>query len=178
MTVAAETNCLLIVPAEPVAAETVARLQSAAFEKPWRETDVRALLTGPTALGFLAYWEAAPAGYIIARHTGDEAELLSLGTLTSFRRLGIGSALLNQLEFTLGARGTEKLFLEVDATNTAALKLYLGKDFRKIGTRKLYYKSVNGKRSDALVLRKTLAVSEPRGVRQGFPPKFHLHQET
>ena len=178
MTVAVPKDSLSIVATTPTAAETIARLQSEAFEKPWRQNDVRALLTGPTALGFVAYWDKAAAGYIIARNTGEEAELLSLGTSPQYRRLGIGLALLKHLEFALLANRTEKLFLEVDATNNAAIKLYLRENFRKIGTRKLYYKSANGKRSDALVLRKKLDLGEAVGGGSRLSTNHPVHQET
>ena len=63
------------------------------------------------------------------------------------------------MQTTLRELGTTKLFLEVDATNRAAVELYSREDFRKIGTRKLYYKTANGKRNDALVLRKVIRLS-------------------
>ena len=164
MTAAVEIGRYSIVSAAPSAAVTIARLQSEAFEKPWREEDVRALLSGPGAVGYIAYVGQLAAGYVIARSTGEEAELLSIGTSPQYRRKGIGLALLKQLEMKLQADGTTKLFLEVNATNTAAIKLYMRERFRKIGTRKLYYKSVSGKRSDALVLRKMLDYGAADGV--------------
>ncbi|MEM8977520.1 MAG: ribosomal protein S18-alanine N-acetyltransferase [Pseudomonadota bacterium] len=156
MTAAIQETRLSIVAATTGSAAIIARLQSETFDKSWAQDDVKALLSGPGALASIAHWDNLAVGYILARSTGEEAELLSVGVSPSHRRLGIGGALLQHLEQALQNTGTGKLFLEVDATNTGALKLYSREGFRKIGTRKLYYKAVNGKRSDALVLRKYL----------------------
>lgn len=156
MTSAVQDKELAILKAETAAAATIARLQSESFDKAWSEEDVRALLAGPGALGLIASFGDTPVGYVIARSTGEEAELLSIGVSYAARRAGVGLALLRHLQTTLRELGTTKLFLEVDATNRAAVELYSREDFRKIGTRKLYYKTANGKRNDALVLRKVI----------------------
>ncbi|MEM9355767.1 MAG: GNAT family N-acetyltransferase [Pseudomonadota bacterium] len=156
MTAALQENPLSLIGATKGSAAIIARLQSETFDKAWSQDDIKALLNGPGALGMIAHWDSKAVGYILARSTGEEAELLSVGVTLTHRRLGIGGALLHRLEQALQQTGTAKLFLEVDATNAAALKLYLREGFRKIGTRKLYYKAANGRRSDALVLRKHL----------------------
>ena len=46
--------------------------------------------------------------------------------------------------------------LEVDVANGAAVRFYRSEGFCQVGLRKLYYKVANGRRSDALVMRRTV----------------------
>jgi ribosomal-protein-alanine N-acetyltransferase len=76
-------------------------------------------------VGFCAWRQSAP----------DEAELLNLGVDPAFRRLKVGSALLQALD--AAAQGT--LFLEVAETNAAARALYERHGWETIGLRRGYY---------------------------------------
>ncbi len=175
MTAAIHENSLSIVAATTGSAAVIARLQSETFDKAWAQDDIKALLSGPGAIALIAHWDSLAVGYILARSTGEEAELLSVGVSRSHRRLGIGGALLHRVEQALQHTGTAKLFLEVDATNAAALKLYARDGFRKIGTRKLYYKAANGRRSDALVLRKHLEATSQSTLPDEPTNKDHVN---
>ena len=59
--------------------------------------------TGTIALG--ASQDGEPAGLALARHHGDDAEILSLFVVPRCRRHGIGTALLDSLEQILSDRG-------------------------------------------------------------------------
>ena len=86
----------------------------------------------------------------------EECEILALGVLTSRRRKGIGSALLDSLCTEGRVRGAERIVLEVAVDNSAALSLYAGRGFIPVGHRRNYYRQA-GRRGDALVLRRELA---------------------
>jgi [ribosomal protein S18]-alanine N-acetyltransferase len=53
-------------------------------------------------------------------------------------------------------RGIRHLFLEVAATNTAAVKLYQKSAFMEIGQRKGYYQEPDGSRHTALTMQAQL----------------------
>lgn len=96
-------------------------------------------------------------GYGILRVTAGEAEVLNITVSKNRRRHGLGLLLLNHLLEIAKRHGTKEIFLEVRASNTAALKLYQGVGFLQVGMRKDYYPIVNG-REDALILKKGFKV--------------------
>ena len=60
----------------------------------------------------------------IARKADDEAEILTFAVVPPCRNKGLGKALLQTAVERLRARGTKRLFLEVEAGNETALRLY------------------------------------------------------
>ena len=86
------------------------------------------------------------------RAVADEAEILTLAVTPLVRRNGAGRALVEAAAAIAAARGADSLFLEVAATNAAALGLYAASGFETAGLRRAYY--ADG--ADALVMRRTL----------------------
>lgn len=136
--------------------ERIAALHAQTFPRAWTPSDVGALLKGPGGLGFVARRNGQAIGFLIGRVALDDAELMSIGVLASDRRRGIARDLLVHLEQALSAKGASALFLEVDVANGAAVRFYRSEGFCQVGLRKLYYKVANGRRSDALVMRRTV----------------------
>ena len=140
-------------------AALLARLHAACFDRAWDEEAMAALIAGPGTLcllGFTGDAEPLPASFLIARRAADEAELLTIGVVPACRRLGLARALLKQAIATLRESGADRLFLEVDEGNEAALALYRGLGAAPVGQRPGYYESG----SDAAIF--SLALSEPR----------------
>ena len=87
--------------------------------------------------------EQAPgvAGFLIGRIAGDEFEILNLAVARAFRRRGIASELLESaLAFSRNA-GSRRAYLEVRASNEAAVGLYTRHGFTKCGRRGRYYRN-------------------------------------
>ncbi len=91
---------------------------------------------------YLAYgfWVAVDAGriagFLVSRPLGlGEGELLNLAVAPGFRRKGVGKALVLAFlaEFPGGA------YLEVRASNAAALTLYKSMGFKEVNRRSGYY---------------------------------------
>ena len=76
------------------------------------------------------------AGYLVA-HTlcEGESDILDLAIAPEFRRKGVARALLQELL----ARRDHSFFLEVRASNCAAIKLYKSVGFQEVAARKGYY---------------------------------------
>ncbi|MGD0437958.1 MAG: GNAT family N-acetyltransferase [Bryobacteraceae bacterium] len=86
----------------------------------------------------LASLDGNIAGFIVSRRVADrEREILNVAVHPDFRRLGIGTELL-QAEC---ARWPGSHFLEVRESNTAARRLYERLGFEVIGTRPGYYEN-------------------------------------
>lgn len=121
----------------------LARLHAACFAKAWDGQAIAGMLASPGTFAF-----HHESGFVMARATGDEAEILTLAVAPATRGRGLGRALLEAAIAKAQALGAAALFLEVGADNPHALALYAGLGFAQVGMRKGYY---TGK--DALVLR-------------------------
>lgn len=120
-------------------------------EDPWDAGSFDRLLALRGVFGYLAWLGEDPAGFILARDLGDEAEILTLGVLPGMRRVGIGRALLDAV-VARGGRRVGSIVLEVAADNEAARRLYNMAGFFRVGTRPRYYRR-DGGAIDALILR-------------------------
>lgn len=79
-------------------------------------------------------------GFAMWRDLGPEAEILTIGVEPSARRSGAATALLGSVIDNARKARVERLFLEVDAANEAALALYRAARFEPIGVRRKYYR--------------------------------------
>ncbi len=112
--------------------------------KPWGEQDFSDLKKSGCEI------ISSDNGFIVWRVVSDEAEIITIGVSPSARGKGIADALLKLMENDIKTPNT-KIFLEVAATNTYAIKLYERNGFEKIGTRRGYYDGV-----DAILMSKTI----------------------
>lgn len=131
----------------------------------WSAEDWRALTAVPGAFGWLALQsegEERPIAFLLGRHAGGEAEILTLGTLPQARRLGAAQRLVEAFLSKLAAEGVLVAYLEVAETNSAAISLYRRLRFYEVGRREGYYKRKEG-REDALILRWRDPMENPPG---------------
>ena len=94
-------------------------------------------------------------GFIIIRHTLDQAEILTIVTCPHQRKKGIARKLLGAAEQNLSAGGADIVFLEVAEDNEAAIALYKSCGYEAFGRRPAYYRRENG-RVAAMTYRKRL----------------------
>jgi len=83
-------------------------------------------------------------GYAVMRAIVDEAELLSIGVAASHQRKGIGRKMLTGMLAYAFDKLMRRVFLEVRASNFAAIALYRSAGFEQIGVRRGYYQNTNG----------------------------------
>ena len=72
-----------------------------------------------------------------------DADIMNIVVKKDFRNQGIGSLLLKELINLSKSLNVKNLFLEVNQRNTPAILLYNKFGFKKISTRKNYYKNNN-----------------------------------
>ena len=82
----------------------------------------------------------------------DEAEILTLAVEPSLYRQGYGEKLLSHLIHIAKSKKAETLYLEVRASNTAAIELYKKAGFEESGRRKNYYETDDPKVKEDAVL--------------------------
>lgn len=124
--------------------------EASGFHETWTADAFNGLLaTG--ADGLLALSGDTPVGLILWRVAADEAEILTICTLPTHRRLGVGRQLLEAAKAALKAAEIERLLLEVAVDNDAAIALYRAFGFAEAGRRRGYYTRPDG-HADALVM--------------------------
>ena len=83
---------------------------------------------------------------------GGEADLMTIAVNPTYRKQGIASHLIAELEKWARAKGGDAMMLEVDLANHAAIALYLKHGYQKLNIRKNYY----GYGKDAQIMKKAL----------------------
>jgi [ribosomal protein S18]-alanine N-acetyltransferase len=106
------------------------------------------------ARGEMAGWVAESengdvTGFIVARRIANDLEILNFAVRPTARRRGIGAALLGEALRWGSAFSAGQAFLEVRASNLAALRFYEQHKFQVTGRRPRYYTAPI---EDALIL--------------------------
>jgi len=99
---------------------------------------------------------ASLVGYGVMSVAVGESHLLNLCVDPGYTRQGYGRGLLEHLQGLALRHGATVMFLEVRASNRAALGLYSANGFAEVGLRRGYYPAANG-REDALVMARELS---------------------
>ena len=136
--------------------QALAALHAAAFTtpRPWRADEFAGFLKD-AACDLVTL----PGGFALIRSIVDEAELLTIAVAPGQRRKGIATTLLVRCLTRARARDAATLFLEVAATNSAAIALYEKSGFTRTGRRPDYYTCPDGTRLDAIIMARDLQVS-------------------
>lgn len=151
-----------LVPASLVHAALLSGMHGVCFTETWSADAMAGLLDMPGAEGVIAVdgqsltpamEPPGPAGMVLWRVAGDEAEILTIAVLPPWRRHGLGRRLLDHAMAESRTQGAAAMFLEVAADNVNAQALYQARGFVQVGVRKGYYAG-----KDALVMRGELAL--------------------
>lgn len=129
-------------------------IERACFGDPWTRAGLLETVQYETSRAFVAEFGGQVIGYVMARISGEEGEILNLAVLPEYRRRGIARCLLEEAIDAVTAAGVREAYLEVRESNAEALALYQAFGFRTVGLRPDYYRNPL---EDALVLRAPLA---------------------
>ncbi|MCP5102606.1 MAG: ribosomal protein S18-alanine N-acetyltransferase [bacterium] len=122
--------------------EAIHAIKREQFPNPWKKEFFIDELTHNIS-NFYAAEEngsAEIAGYIIFWIIEETLELHDIAVKETYKRKGVGARLLDFMFETAGARDVEEMFLEVRASNGAAITFYEKYNFKQISVRKNYYK--------------------------------------
>lgn len=128
-----------IVRMGPEHVREVLAIERYSFSTPWSEPSFYIELHSPAARLYAALDEGAVAGYICTRQVLDEGHIQNLAVHPDMRGRGIAKAIVGKAVEEFGANGCKHIYLEVRASNLAAIRLYEGFGFKPAGTRKGYY---------------------------------------
>lgn len=133
----------------------VVDIERRAYAFPWTEGIFRDCLN----VGYSAWVVASPAdevlAYAVMSMAVGEAHVLNLCVEPAYHQQGLGRFLLAHLQDIARGAGMDIMLLEVRKSNAAAIALYQGMGFHKLGVRKAYYPARDGS-EDALLLGFTL----------------------
>ena len=115
-------------------------LERQCFADPWPEEAVAAYINGGNCLMLCAEGEGGELlGYVGMQHVLDEGYIGNVCTAPQHRRRGVARALLAELEARSRRLGLAFLTLEARASNAAAIALYEGAGYGRVGVRPGYY---------------------------------------
>ncbi len=150
----------VIEPADAGDIPVLSDIHAASFANDWSEDEIASLMAGAgvsatVARRRLPFGSRRPVGFMLTRTVLDEAEILTVAVKPAWRGLGVGRDLVLKTLRQLAHQGVASVFLEVDADNAPARRLYEGAGFRQVGLRRGYYSASPGA-GTALVLRRDL----------------------
>lgn len=131
-----------------LAAAYAIELRSHAF--PWSEKTF-ASNQGERYFNLRLDVEGEMAAFAVTQVVLDEATLFNIAVSPSYQRQGLGRALLEHIIRELESRAITTLWLEVRASNQAAIGLYESLGFSEVTVRRNYYPAKDG-REDAIVM--------------------------
>ncbi|KNC06458.1 ribosomal-protein-alanine acetyltransferase [Klebsiella sp. RIT-PI-d] len=125
-------------------------IEKRAHAFPWSENTF-ASNQGERYLNYQLMAEGKMAAFAITQIVLDEATLFNIAVDPAFQRRGLGRELLEHLIDELEKRGVVTLWLEVRASNLAAIALYEQLGFNEATIRRNYYPTADG-REDAIIM--------------------------
>ena len=138
---------------------SIAALEALCFSEPWSE-DALSLLCREGAFGVVVPDGGDGCALAYGGMTyvaGLEGSITNIATHPCARRQGLGRAVVSALLEQGRMRALGEIFLEVRASNEAAIALYRSLGFLEVGRRKNFYRLPT---EDALLMRVTLDQSQ------------------
>lgn len=142
-------------------------LERASFgEQGWTEAMFRAELQREGGAFYVISGEQGLLGFAVGWALAGTGEVLDIAVLPAARRRGLGRLLLEALEAHAAAGDAEQIWLEVRASNSAALALYRRAGYEQTGLRRRYY--ADGE--DAVLMGRALSRCPERPAASASPP--------
>ena len=143
-------------PLEASDASFCASIHGKCFAHSWSSCEIETMTTSANSIAHAAVDGRAGGvlGFIISRKVLDEAEVLTIAVDPEYRRQGVAAALLEVHLSAMAMDRVRHLFLEVDQANVPAKALYARFGFVEKGRREGYYRTEDGNRATALIMRK------------------------
>lgn len=116
------------------AQEIFAILSDVYEQSPWTLQQIEADLIQEQMDYFYVFCDQKLVGFLALQDLAGELEITNISVKKAYQGQGFASQLLRHLD-----KRSENIFLEVRASNQAALALYKKHAFRQVGKRKNYY---------------------------------------
>jgi [ribosomal protein S18]-alanine N-acetyltransferase len=135
--------------------ETLIEIDRACYEPgiAYSKRDMRAYLQFPGAECVLAETPREIAGFCISARQRTRGYIVTIDVLEQYRKSGIGSALLREVERRLASNGVREVGLETATDNESAIAFWNKHGYRTLGVERGYYPGGR----DAFAMTKVLA---------------------
>ncbi len=120
-------------------AADVAELERKIFTDAWSEGAILETLEQKQTMILLAYEDKKLIGYLILYYVLEDGEIARIAVDDAYRRQGVASKMLWELECLCEDNGVNKLLLDVRESNVCACRFYEKQGFVRDGVRKNYY---------------------------------------
>lgn len=131
----------------------IAELEKECFpNEPWSYAQLVSSFQCDTFFGVVVEEDEEIIGYGGITVAADTADVANVAVCETYRRGGVGSAILRELIKLAGDNGAVNVFLEVRVSNSDAMRLYLKNGFCGVYARNRYYSDGE----DCLVMKKIL----------------------
>lgn len=121
-------------------APVIEKIHRVSLPSPWSLDSISSWLKDETWLWLVAEIEGVSVGFLSARFLADTVELLNIAVLKTYRRRGVGRALLEALCARVAKDPrVKRILLEVRYHNLEARRLYVKLGFRLLFARERYY---------------------------------------
>lgn len=124
--------------------EPIMAIENEAYDFPW----TAGIMSDCLMVGYHCFVyevECEIRGYLIYSTVLDEVHLLNICIDSQYQNKGYGFSFLSWLKKHTRENGSKTLYLEVRASNQAAIHLYESMGFNELGIRPNYYPAKNGK---------------------------------
>ena len=142
----------------PDDAGRAAMLHMECFPDPWSAASMRGLLKDPSILSLGIEQGGGLAAFIMGQTVGTETDILTVATGEDYRRQGLAGDLLAALIGRCGARGVERITLDVAEDNAAGRALYASHGFSEDGRRPRYYRAGRDIPVDGILMSRQLGI--------------------
>ncbi|MEE1185458.1 MAG: ribosomal protein S18-alanine N-acetyltransferase [Acutalibacteraceae bacterium] len=133
-------SLLQIIPIEERHIGAIAKLEKVCFSEPWSaETLLDSYKRGTKF--FVAENEKDILGYIGFSAVAGEGYITNVAVFPKYRRMGVGTAIVNEAVSYCKKENLEFLSLEVRKSNDEAIRLYEKSGFKCVGERKDFYRN-------------------------------------
>lgn len=117
----------------------VAQIERECFSSPWTEDGLRAETENASADFFVLEAEGTVAAYMGMHIVLDECYIANVAVKKAFRKRGFGRRLVENALTVAREKGCSFITLEVRVSNLAAISLYEGCGFERVGERRNFY---------------------------------------
>lgn len=125
----------------PADFETLYGIDQACYEPgiAYSRREMRNYLRFPGAECVVAETDDAIIGFCLTAHERASGYIITIDVLAEYRRQGVGSMLLAEVERRLAARGVREVALETATDNVSAIAFWQKHGYRTRGVKRGYY---------------------------------------
>jgi ribosomal-protein-alanine N-acetyltransferase len=117
----------------------VVRIEGQSFEFPWTEEDFYTCLRQRNCIGMVAEHDDRVVGFMIYELHKTKLHVINLAVHQEFRRMGIGTQMIEKLLLKLAPESRCRICLEVRETNVNAQYFFRENKFRAVSILHDYY---------------------------------------